>query len=174
MGIGDAEVLPYLFDHLPPRMETRLRIANPNTIDAFFTQLRIIWLESGGASANRVIEETIIPIPQKNIALEKFNDIARRLGYSGDLNDPMAIHNFVEFDLTNKLGVQSNNIKKEHLDILIILDYLGKYILQENLKLLINAEIVEKLVIERIIVLKAKEPRKLIMQVLIKKMKSLK
>ena len=99
IGITDAEVLPYLFDHLPSKIETRLRIANPNTINAFFTQLRIIWLEDGEVSGNcnRVIEENIIP--QKNIALEKFGDIAQRLGYLGDLSNPSAIHNFVENDL---------------------------------------------------------------------------
>ena len=40
-------------------------------------------------------------------------DIAQKLGYIGNLTNPMAIYNYVEFDLTNKLGVQSNNIKKE-------------------------------------------------------------
>ena len=115
MGIANADILPYLFDHLFPRIETRMRIINPNTVDAFFTQLRIIWLESGGATGNfnRDIEnQQNWQIPQKNIALENFANIAQRLGYTGDLTDPIAIHNFVETDLTNKLGVQSNNIKK--------------------------------------------------------------
>ncbi|RHZ87772.1 hypothetical protein Glove_30g106 [Diversispora epigaea] len=124
LGIVDGEVLPYLYDHLPPRLETRIRIANPNTVNDFFTQLRIIWLESGGSTSNFGNEINTsasamaysIPInqfPQKNIALEKFVDIAIRLGYSGDLSDPISIHQFVENDLTRNYGRQSNHIKKE-------------------------------------------------------------
>ncbi|RHZ48161.1 hypothetical protein Glove_557g16 [Diversispora epigaea] len=124
LGIVDGEVLPYLYDYLPPRLETRIRIANPNTVNDFFTQLRIIWLESGGSTSNFGNEINTsasamaysIPInqfPQKNIALEKFVDIAIRLGYSGDLSDPIAIHQFVENDLTRNYGRQSNHIKKE-------------------------------------------------------------
>ncbi|RHZ64249.1 hypothetical protein Glove_326g2 [Diversispora epigaea] len=117
LDIVDGEVLPYLYDHLPPRLETRIRIANPNTVNDFFTQLRIIWLESGGSTSNFGNEINTsasamaysIPInqfPQKNIALEKFVDIAIRLGYS-------AIYQFVENDLTRNYGRQSNHIKKE-------------------------------------------------------------
>ncbi|RHZ80438.1 hypothetical protein Glove_136g17 [Diversispora epigaea] len=124
LGIDDGEVLPYLYDHLPPRLGTRIRITNPNTVNDFFTQLRIIWLESGGSTSNFGNEINTsasamaysIPInqfPQKNIALEKFVDIAIRLGYSGDLSDPIAIHQFVENDLTRNYGRQSNHIKKE-------------------------------------------------------------
>ncbi|RHZ63479.1 hypothetical protein Glove_329g35 [Diversispora epigaea] len=103
LGIVDAEVLPYLYDHLPPRLETRIRIANPDTVNNFFTQLRIIWLESGGPTGNfRNVNEinngasamvhnvSINQFSQKNVALEKFGDIAIRLGYSGDLSDPIA------------------------------------------------------------------------------------
>ncbi|RHZ84713.1 hypothetical protein Glove_78g207 [Diversispora epigaea] len=124
LGIVDGEVLPYLYDHLPPRLETQIRIANPNTVNDFFTQLRIIWLESGESTSNFGNEINTsasamtysIPInqfPQKNIALEKFVDIAIRLGYSGDLSDPIAIHQFVENDLTRNYRRQSNHIKKE-------------------------------------------------------------
>ncbi|RHZ85482.1 hypothetical protein Glove_65g137 [Diversispora epigaea] len=124
LGIVDGEVLPYLYDPLPPRLETRIRIANPNTVNDFFMQLRIIWLESGGSTSNFGNEINTsasamaysIPInqfPQKNIALEKFVNIAIRLGYSGNLSDPIAIHQFVENDLTRNYGRQSNHIKKE-------------------------------------------------------------
>src|SRR4051794_29800788 len=57
-----------------------------------------------------------IPInqfPQKNDALEKFVDIAIRLGYSCDLSDPIAIHKYIENELTKRLGTQFNYIKKE-------------------------------------------------------------
>jgi hypothetical protein len=70
-------------------------------------------LEGGGASGNFNRDIEVTAIPQKNIALENFGNIAQRLGYFGDLSDPVAIHKFVEDDLTRKLGVQSNNIRKE-------------------------------------------------------------
>src|SRR5689334_15307522 len=88
LGIADAEVLPYLFDHLPPRVETRMRIANPNTVEQFFTQLRIIWLESGGQVSVFGYTNETNNLPQKNDTLEKFSDIAQRLGYTGNLSDP--------------------------------------------------------------------------------------
>ena len=47
-GIPYAEVLPYLYDHMPPPMDMRLRLANLGNLDAFFTDLRRIWLECRG------------------------------------------------------------------------------------------------------------------------------
>ncbi|RHZ66436.1 hypothetical protein Glove_307g60 [Diversispora epigaea] len=110
LGIVDGEVLPYLYNHLPPRLETRIRIANPNTVNDFFTQLRIIWLEFGESTSNFGNE---INTSASAMAYKKFVDIAIRLGYSGDLSDPIAIHQFVENDLTRNYGRQSNHIKKE-------------------------------------------------------------
>src|SRR5256885_16036806 len=50
-GIPFAEVLPYLYEHMPQYMEMRLRQANPANLDAFFTDLHRIWLESRGRIA---------------------------------------------------------------------------------------------------------------------------
>ena len=36
----DADAIPYLFNHLPSDLEMRVRIANPATVNAFFTELR--------------------------------------------------------------------------------------------------------------------------------------
>ena len=44
----DADAIPYLFNHLPFDLEIRVRIANPTTINAFFTELRNKWHESAG------------------------------------------------------------------------------------------------------------------------------
>ncbi|CAG8496352.1 2900_t:CDS:2 [Acaulospora morrowiae] len=117
LGIDDAEVLLYLYDHLPPRLETRIRIANPNTVNDFFMQLRIIWLESGGPTSNFEKENNSIPInqfPQKNKALNYLDTIAERLGYSNygsrDLND---LIKFVDYELYNRLGHANYNFKKE-------------------------------------------------------------
>ena len=52
-GIPYAEVLPYLYEHMPQYMEMRLRQANSGNLDAFFTDLRRIWLESRGRIAEQ-------------------------------------------------------------------------------------------------------------------------
>ena len=117
-GIPFADLLPYLYDHIPDNLEMRIRITAPANLEAFFTELRNKWLESGGLSG---ISPSVSTLPiqqipqfsQKNDALEKFVDIAVRLGYSGDLSDPIAIHKFVETELNKKYGSQTNHIKKE-------------------------------------------------------------
>ncbi|GET56613.1 hypothetical protein GLOIN_2v1885507 [Rhizophagus irregularis DAOM 181602=DAOM 197198] len=67
-----AEILPYLYNHLPDALEMRVRIAAPADLDAFFNEL------------------------------QKLADIAVRLGYTGDITNPVAIHTFIESDLTRK------------------------------------------------------------------------
>ena len=52
-GIPYADVLPYLYEHMPQYMEMRFRQANPANLDAFFTDLRRIWLESRGRNDGR-------------------------------------------------------------------------------------------------------------------------
>ena len=56
-GIPYADVLPYLYEHMPQYMEMRLRQTAPANLDAFFTNLRTIWLETRG----RNIEQAIVP-----------------------------------------------------------------------------------------------------------------
>ncbi|GET56614.1 hypothetical protein GLOIN_2v1885507 [Rhizophagus irregularis DAOM 181602=DAOM 197198] len=73
-----AEILPYLYNHLPDALEMRVRIAAPADLDAFFNEL------------------------------QKLADIAVRLGYTGDITNPVAIHTFIESDLTRKTGHSKN------------------------------------------------------------------
>ncbi|GBC32922.2 hypothetical protein GLOIN_2v1772633 [Rhizophagus irregularis DAOM 181602=DAOM 197198] len=73
-----AEILPYLYNHLPDALEMRIRIAAPADLDAFFNEL------------------------------QKLADIAVRLGYTGDITNPVAIHTFIESDLTRKTGHSKN------------------------------------------------------------------
>ncbi|CAG8569999.1 10085_t:CDS:2, partial [Acaulospora colombiana] len=112
-----TEAKVYNWMQVPPRLETRIRIANPNTVNDFFTQLRIIWLESGGPTSNFENENNSIPInqfPQKNKALDYLDTIAERLGYSNygsrDLND---LIKFIDYELYNRLGHANYNFKKE-------------------------------------------------------------
>ncbi|GBC14066.2 hypothetical protein GLOIN_2v1885507 [Rhizophagus irregularis DAOM 181602=DAOM 197198] len=79
-----AEILPYLYNHLPDVLEMRVRIAAPADLDAFFNEL------------------------------QKLADIAVRLGYTGDITNPVAIHTFIESDLTRKLGGQTQHLRKDH------------------------------------------------------------
>ncbi|CAB4410343.1 unnamed protein product [Rhizophagus irregularis] len=74
-------------------------------------QLRNKWYESGG----RKNPTTIVEQPQSRTALEKLADIAVRLGYTGDITNPVAIHTFIESDLTRKLGGQNTTSKKRSL-----------------------------------------------------------
>ncbi|GBC14085.2 hypothetical protein GLOIN_2v1885507 [Rhizophagus irregularis DAOM 181602=DAOM 197198] len=99
-----AEILPYLYNHLPDALEMRVRIAAPADLDAFFNELRNKWYESGG----RKNPTTIVEQPQNRTALEKLADIAVRLGYTGDITNPVAIHTFIESDLTRKTGHSKN------------------------------------------------------------------
>jgi hypothetical protein len=52
---------------------------------------------------------------QNKAALEKLVDIAVRLGYTGDITNPIAIHAFIESDLTRKLGgSQIRHLRKDY------------------------------------------------------------
>ena len=88
-GMPYAEVLPYLYEHMPQYMEMRLRQTAPANLDAFFTNLRTIWLETRG----RNIEQTTVPspsqtlptsLPQKEL-LEGLKAIAFMKQLAGDL-----------------------------------------------------------------------------------------
>ncbi|GET58828.1 hypothetical protein GLOIN_2v1885507 [Rhizophagus irregularis DAOM 181602=DAOM 197198] len=103
-----AEILPYLYNHLPDVLEMRVRIAAPADLDAFFNELRNKWYESGG----RKNPTTIVEQPQNRTALEKLADIAVRLGYTGDITNPVAIHTFIESDLTRKTGHSKNKCSR--------------------------------------------------------------
>ena len=106
-----ADILPYLYRHLPDNIEMRVRIAAPLNLDAFFDELRNKWYESGGQKHLT----TMVEQPQSKFALEKLADIAVRLGYTGDITNPIAIHAFIESDLTRKLGAgQTQHLRRDH------------------------------------------------------------
>ena len=106
-----ADILPYLYRHLPDNIEMRVRIAAPADLDAFFNELRNKWYESGGQKHLT----TMVEQPQSKFALEKLADIAVRLGYTGDITNPVAIHAFIESDLTRKLGAgQTQHLRRDH------------------------------------------------------------
>ncbi|EXX60236.1 hypothetical protein RirG_181770 [Rhizophagus irregularis DAOM 197198w] len=72
-----AEILSYLYNHLPDALEIRVRIAAPADLDAFFNKLL-------------------------------------RLDYTGDITNPIAIHGFIESNLTRRLGGQTQYLRRDH------------------------------------------------------------
>ncbi|RGB31552.1 hypothetical protein C1646_670820 [Rhizophagus diaphanus] len=47
-GIIFADALPYLYDHLPNKLSVRMRMIAPADLNAFFQNLRTLWLECAG------------------------------------------------------------------------------------------------------------------------------
>ena len=110
-GIPYAELLPYLLDHMPQEMEMRLRIANPINLDAFFTELRKVWLECRG----RITEQT--PPPNQALAIQPQKDdfkmrLARDLAYTGIGTDDATLENFIYEELKKRLGGKTAHVRK--------------------------------------------------------------
>ena len=112
-GIQYAEVLPYLYEHMPQYMEMRLRQANPVNLDAFFTDLRRIWLESRG----RIAEQPAIPSPSKALSTLPQKDnfkvrLAKDLSYAGIEMDDATLEKFIYDELKRRLGGTTAHVRK--------------------------------------------------------------
>jgi len=110
-AMPDADALPYLFNQLPSDLEMRVRIANPATVIAFFTDLRNIWHESAG---KRIQAHTIAPVnykaqPQKDDFKIR---LAKDLGYTGIGTDDATLENFIYEELKKRLGGQTAHVRK--------------------------------------------------------------
>jgi hypothetical protein len=122
-GIPYADVLPYLYEHMPQYMEMRLRQANPANLNAFFTNLRTIWLES----RSHDIDQHLPPIqslsafqPQTaeaNKAYDFIIRLARDLQYSGILTDNETLEKFIYKELNRRLGAKTAHIRKSALPV---------------------------------------------------------
>ncbi|GES72573.1 hypothetical protein GLOIN_2v1772633 [Rhizophagus clarus] len=89
----------------------RVRIANPATVIAFFTDLRNIWHESAG---KRIQAHTIVPVnyiaqPQKGDFKIR---LARDLAYTGIGTDDATLENFIYEELKKRLGGQTAHVRK--------------------------------------------------------------
>src|SRR5215471_17311584 len=80
-GIPYAEAVEYLYGHMPQYMEMRLRQVAPANIDAFFTNLRTIWLESRGRVAKHPDSNQTINLQSKKDDFK--TRLAKDLDYSG-------------------------------------------------------------------------------------------
>src|SRR5277367_1776330 len=142
-----ADALPILYSHLPENLELRIKISNPVDLNGFFTQLNDKWLEAGGPT---VATQAMQQFSQRNEALEKFADIAQRLGYTGNMFDPIAIHSFIENGLRQTKHVRKTYVSKA----------LPKKLLANPL---VIAQTVERQDIRKLIALKAKRLKRLIL-----------
>lgn len=110
-GIPFANVLPYLYRHMPQYMEMRLRQANPANLDAFFTNLRTIWLESRGRFTEQTpsFGQTLTIQPQKDDFRAR---LAKDLQYSGISSDDASLEKFIYDELKRRLGGQTAHVRK--------------------------------------------------------------
>jgi transcription elongation factor Elf1 len=93
-------------------MEMRLRQANPNNLDAFFTDLRRIWLESRG----RIAEQPATPSLKLSTTLSQKDDfkarLAKDLSYAGIEMDDTTLEKFIYDELKRRLGGTTAHIRK--------------------------------------------------------------
>ena len=155
-----------LWNYLPDKLFTRVKITNSADINAFFIALKDTWLEQKPFTFiyNRVSEASYtnasVPIILSNTiptenqsqykkALDHLDFIAQRLGYPDDAScDPNALDNFIKKELYNRLGYMNFNIQSKKLYAAKNLQKLRKKLLQDTVLC------VEKLVIQKLIALK--------------------
>ena len=93
-------------------MEIRLKQAVPANLDAFFTDLCRIWLESRG----RIAKQPATPSPSQFTLLLKKDDfksrLARDLSYTGIEIDDETLEKFIYDDFKRRLEGTTTYIKK--------------------------------------------------------------
>jgi ribosomal protein L44E len=133
----NTDALAILWNHLPDELFSRMEIAAPADIDAFFTNLKNIWLkrqpptftyngnrnllQSNSSSSLPVIATNSPPIPYqpqpqeiKNRSFDHLESIAMRLGYSDNASrNPDDLEIFIEEELYKRLGRVNYHVKKE-------------------------------------------------------------
>ena len=111
-GISYADALPYLYEHMPQYMEMRLRQTAPANLDAFFTNLRTIWLETRGRNIEQAIvpsQNQFTPLPQKDNFKAR---LARDLSYAGIEMDDAILEKFIYDELKRRLGGTTAHVRK--------------------------------------------------------------
>ncbi|RHZ77139.1 hypothetical protein Glove_185g89 [Diversispora epigaea] len=93
------DALAILWNHLPDELFSRMEITAPADIDAFFTNLKNIWLKRQ---------------PSIFTSLDYLDTVAERLGYSdyGSRN-PDALIKFIDDELYNRLGYENYHLRRE-------------------------------------------------------------
>jgi len=134
-GMVFADVLPYLYDHIPVNMQMRIRIATPADLGAFFTELRNIWLEAGGqtniqiqpphqASSQGVASAEIEKLNSKIASLEAQIAQPTPVHSQGNIQNNEALDKL--YTLAERLGLSGGAPKDS--------TFLDKYITDELIK----------------------------------------
>ena len=90
----------------------RLRQTAPANLDAFFTNLRTIWLETRGRNIEQAIipsQNQFTPLPQKDNFKAR---LARDLSYAGIEMDDATLEKFIYDELKRRLGGTSAHVRK--------------------------------------------------------------
>src|SRR6266480_4418197 len=118
-GIPFADALPYLYEHLPNKLSVRMRMIAPADLNAYFQNLRTLWLECGGQVWEESEKQPIqqIPGPSQTLTIQPQKDdfkvrLARDLQYSGISSDDAALEQFIYDELDRRLGGKSAHIRK--------------------------------------------------------------
>jgi hypothetical protein len=113
-GILYADVLPYLYEHMPQYMEMRLRQTAPANLDAFFTNLRTIWLECRGRNMEQTppISQTLAIQPQRSEAEEDWLQLAKDLDYTDVSKDYKVSKAYIYDNLGKRLGYKTAHIRR--------------------------------------------------------------
>ncbi|GET55333.1 hypothetical protein GLOIN_2v1772633 [Rhizophagus irregularis DAOM 181602=DAOM 197198] len=115
-GISYADAIEYLYGHMPQYMEMRFRQANPANLDAFFTDLQRIWLESRG----RIAEQQ--PSPSQTLAIQPQKDsqaehdfivrLTKDLDYLGVATNLSVLGPHIYDELGKRLGHKTAHVRK--------------------------------------------------------------
>src|SRR6266498_758283 len=115
-GIPFANALPYLYDHLPNKLSVRMRMIAPADLNAYFQNLRALWLECGGqiweGSENVPATQILAIQPQRSEADEDWLQLAKDLAYTGILKEHSVLKAFVYEELQKRLGSKTAHMRK--------------------------------------------------------------
>src|SRR5918912_1368036 len=111
-----------LYNHLPHHIQMRVKIAAPADLNAFFTEVRNVWLEGGGGYLGSIGQQEQI---QQYSSSEntKANDfivrLAKDLDFSELTSDRDVLEKFIYNELQKRLGSKTAHIRKSPFDPII-------------------------------------------------------
>src|SRR5436305_9820230 len=124
-GIPFADALPYLYEHLPNKLSVRMRMIASADLNAYFQNLRTLWLECGGQVWEESEKPPIqqipgpygTPSPSQALAIQPQKDdfkvrLAKDLSYAGIVTDDATLEKFIYEELQKRLGAKTAHIRK--------------------------------------------------------------
>ncbi|GES93459.1 hypothetical protein GLOIN_2v1772633 [Rhizophagus clarus] len=119
---NDATTLSFLKNHLLGDFYTWMKIANPANIDAYFTELKNLWLERNPIISSSGMPYRQVPIQQlvssqETAPIQPQKDdfkirLARDLAYTGIGTYNATLENFIYEELKKRLGGQTAHVRK--------------------------------------------------------------